>query len=116
MLPLFCLLPTVELRRLYLTAHMWPGRMSGIIRLVGSDGNPVQANGTPPALPPLYQPDEFDTACGTYEASPFAAGATPDKCPGQTFLCSEMESEFGKCMHAIDCKMNYEVRRGLTGE
>eukprot|EP00955_Chlamydomonas_euryale_P084854 364013-Chlamydomonas_euryale.AAC.10 len=46
-------------------------RMSGRILLVNEDGSPIETNTT---APELYEPvanDEFDSMCGTYEASAF---------------------------------------------
>lgn len=31
-------------------------------------------------------------------------------CPDQNFLCGDPNDSFDRCMHAIDCKMNYEMR------
>ena len=31
-------------------------------------------------------------------------------CPDQNFLCGDPDDIFDRCMHAIDCKMNYEMR------
>lgn len=31
-------------------------------------------------------------------------------CPDQRFLCGDETSTFDRCMHAIDCKMNFEMR------
>lgn len=31
-------------------------------------------------------------------------------CPSQKFLCGDVDSSFDRCMHAIDCKMNVEMR------
>jgi len=95
--------------------HIHTG-MSGRIKLVDADGNPVTPNGSPPELYAPHQPSDFDAMCGTYEAQRFAAGASPDVCPGQTFLCDDESSEFLQCMHAIDCKMNYEMRVENTVE
>ena len=89
--------------------HIHAG-MSGRIRLVNSDGSNVTAAGKEPELYSLYQPGEFDLKCGTFEAGAFAAGASPDMCPGMAFLCDEEATDFGKCMHAIDCKMMVEMR------
>ncbi|CAN0506523.1 unnamed protein product, partial [Laminaria digitata] len=31
-------------------------------------------------------------------------------CPDQNFLCGNPDDSFDRCMHAIDCKMNFEMR------
>lgn len=33
-----------------------------------------------------------------------------DLCPNQFFICGDVDDTFDRCMHAIDCKMNYEMR------
>eukprot|EP00951_Prasinocladus_malaysianus_P031626 scaffold304027_cov36-Prasinocladus_malaysianus.AAC.1 len=77
--------------------------MSGRIKIKGAE-----ANGEPVELYTPYQPSEFDAMCGTFETAPYAADASPNLCPDQVFLCNEGTSSFEKCMHAVDCKMNYE--------
>lgn len=99
--------------KIFYFCHIHSG-MSGYINLVNSDGSPVATTTAPVELYKPYQAGAFDAKCGTYEAAPFASDASPNLCPDQTYLCDHDVSDFGKCMHAIDCKMNYEMRVGVT--
>jgi len=56
------------------------------------------------------QTRDFDVLCGTSGVDTFHQHR--DKlCPGMNFLCEkEHNPTFTKCMEAIDCKMNYEMR------
>jgi len=56
------------------------------------------------------QTKDFDVLCGTSGVDTFHQHR--DKlCPGMNFLCEkEHNPTFTKCMEAIDCKMNYEMR------
>lgn len=80
--------------------------MSGRIKIVGAE--PI---GEAVPLPAVPEADAFDIECGTFETAAFAADASPNRCPGQTFLCGGENTRFAQCMHAIDCKMREEVSR-----
>merc|ERR1719428_2056655 len=85
-------------------------KMSGKIIIQNADGTPV----TPTANPTeqtLYTPttnDAFDKACGTTGASPYASGGA--KACAETFLQGTLDTDFEKCLQAIDCQMNREMR------
>lgn len=40
----------------------------------------------------------------------FSGTFESELCPNQRFLCGDVTDTFDRCMHAIDCKMNYEMR------
>mmetsp|Transcript_27693 Transcript_27693/g.71275 ORF Transcript_27693/g.71275 Transcript_27693/m.71275 type:complete len:386 (+) Transcript_27693:191-1348(+) len=84
--------------------HIHAG-MSGRIKIVGAE--PI---GEAVPLPAVPEADAFDIECGTFETAAFAADASPNRCPGQTFLCGGENTRFAQCMHAIDCKMREEMR------
>ncbi|CAE7625171.1 unnamed protein product [Symbiodinium pilosum] len=89
--------------------------MSGKIIIKNADGSDVtQANGTALSQPQelsLYSVpslDTFDTMCGTTNASAYADGGQKE-CAGK-FLPGTHDTDFEKCMQAIDCMMNKEMR------
>eukprot|EP00752_Nemacystus_decipiens_P006571 g5917.t1 len=100
--------PTVT--EIFYFCHIHNG-MSGRIYIVDAEGDePAEAEIE------LYDPltfDEFDTECGTFGSSEYApedGTFESELCPNQRFLCGDVTSTFDVCMHAIDCKMNYEMR------
>jgi len=94
---------------LYYFCHIHSG-MSGL--MVVED--PVQdANKLVTTLSADYYgtpPEAFDVECGTYDNVTEFHTDMNSFCPGQTFLCDATNTPFSKCMQAIDCKMNYEMR------
>ncbi|CAM9664358.1 unnamed protein product, partial [Ascophyllum nodosum] len=74
--------------------------------------------GDEPAEPEidLYEPlvrDEFDVECGSFGSVAYAPKEgtfESELCPNQKFFCGDPDDTFDRCMHAIDCKMNYEMR------
>ena len=90
-------------------------KMSGKLIIKNADGsNVTQANGSPlnqTAELSLYSvpsPDAFDTMCGTTGASAYADGGQKE-CASR-FLPGTLDTDFEKCMQAIDCQMNKEMR------
>ena len=90
-------------------------KMSGKLIIKNADGsNATQANGSPlnqTAELSLYSvpsPDAFDTVCGTTGASAYADGGQKE-CASR-FLPGTLDTDFEKCMQAIDCQMNKEMR------
>merc|ERR1719316_2235743 len=90
-------------------------KMSGKIIIQNADGSAVtKADGS--ALPhptehPLYQPvtlSDVDATCGTDGLAPYT-GRGSMAC-SERFLCGTLDSDFEKCMQAIDCKMNKDVK------
>lgn len=60
----------------------------------------------------LVLQDPWDGQCGTADTAQFHHQAATF-CPGQQFLCQQAgpaSSQFSRCMQAIGCKMNYEMR------
>merc|ERR1711907_202433 len=94
---------------LYYFCHIHSG-MSGL--MVVED--PVQdANKLVTTLSADYYgtpPEAFDVECGTYDNVTEFHTDMNSFCPRQTFLCDATNTPFSKCMQAIDCKMNYEMR------
>merc|ERR1719161_886387 len=90
-------------------------KMSGKIIIQNADGSPVtKADGSALANPTeqtLYTPvtnDAFDKACGTTGAAPYAHDGAR-KC-SESFLQGTLDTDFEKCLQAIDCQMNTEMR------
>jgi len=79
-------------------------KMSGRIRI-----NNANEPYVPKELYAPYVPDSFDATCGTFETHNFDLNSE-NYCPNSTFLCGAEDNQFSKCMQAIDCKMNYEMR------
>ena len=107
---------------LYYFCHVH-SKMSGKLRITGNyqkDGTAYQAkasyegtaytpHGTELNEYAPHTADAFDTMCGTYEASPYKQES--GQCAGSQFLCTTASppTNFEKCMHAIDCKMQTEM-------
>lgn len=90
-------------------------KMSGKIRILNADGSAVtKADGSALANPTelaLYTPvtrDTFDDECGTTGAAPYADGAA--KACAQRFFPGTHDTKFEKCLQAVDCQMNREMR------
>jgi len=87
-------------------------KMSGKIVIKNEDGT-AYTNGK--AELPLYAPtvnDAFDTKCGTSHTSEYADGAK-NECKTE-FFAGTKDTEFEKCLHAVDCQMNYEMYSETT--
>ena len=83
-------------------------RMSGRIVLHNADGTRVAGSGA--GEPELYDPvsvDPIDEVCGTYGLSPYAPGQ-PGACE-ERFVCGDLDTDFEKCLQAMDCQMNREM-------
>ncbi|CAM9751235.1 unnamed protein product, partial [Choristocarpus tenellus] len=99
-----------EVTEIFYFCHIH-NQMSGRIFVVDAEGDVPGA-----AEIELYEPfvsDAFDEECGTFDATdyqPKEGTFESDLCPDQKFLCGDTSSSFDRCMHAIDCKMNYEMR------
>ena len=91
--------------------------MSGKIILQNADGSAAtKADGSAldnPTQQTLYSPvtqSAFDTTCGTTGASAFTTGGA-NACTADEFISGAGdETDFEKCLHAIDCKMTKEMR------
>jgi len=99
-----------ETGEIFYFCHLHMG-MSGLIKVQDQNGQPMGDVGKQAELYKPYQADEFDKMCGTYEVSEYAPGEGYAKeCADLQFLCGETDTSFGKCMQAIDCKMNRSMR------
>jgi len=92
--------------------HIHSG-MSGMIKVKDPEGGIFVPN----KLVQSFDPDQyyakqshFDAGCGTSEVSEFHE-SREYFCPNMNFLCEKDDNpHFSRCMEAIDCKMNYEMR------
>jgi hypothetical protein len=93
----------------YYFCHIHRG-MSGLIVVTdpAQDANELQE----PLPADYYGPglEVFDMECGTYDNVTIFHTDQCEICPDQQFLCDPTGSLFSKCMEAIDCKMNFEMR------
>jgi uncharacterized protein (DUF305 family) len=94
-------------------------KMSGKIIIQNADGSPVtQANGS--ALPnptelslyPIVTLSGEDYTCGTAGIAAYA-GSGAHAC-SERFVCGNLDTEFEKCLQAIDCKMNLDMKSQTT--
>jgi len=90
-------------------------KMSGKIIIKNADGSDVtRADGSALASPtelPLYSVPthgSFDAACGTTGAGDYAPGG-PMAC-SHNFMQGTLNTDFERCMQAIGCMMNREMR------
>jgi len=90
-------------------------KMSGKIIIQNADGSAVTkadgtalANPTEQTLYTMTTNDAFDTGCGTTGASPYSDGGSR-KC-AERFLQGTIDTDFERCLQAIDCQMNREMR------
>ena len=89
-------------------------KMSGRIILQNADGSAAtQADGSALANPtelPLYAPstpDPVDNVCGTTGLEKYSGGKAA-AC-SQRFVCGELNTNFEKCLQAMDCAMNTQM-------
>jgi hypothetical protein len=94
-------------------------KMSGKIIIQNADGSTVtKADGS--ALPnptqlSLYSVAELsgeDYTCGTTGIASYAGGGA-NAC-SERFVCGTLDTDFEKCLQAIDCKMNLEMKSQTT--
>jgi uncharacterized protein (DUF305 family) len=94
-------------------------KMSGKIIIQNADGSAVtKADGS--ALPnptqlQLYSPvvlSGVDYTCGTTDIAPYGGGG--QKACSERFVCGNLDTNFEKCLQAIDCKMNSEMKTETT--
>merc|ERR1719161_1932092 len=90
-------------------------KMSGKIIIQNADGSPVtKADGSELANPKeltLYGTHASigaDKMCGTHAVDAYAPGGS-NAC-SERFLCGALDTDFEKCMQAIDCKMNKDMK------
>jgi len=87
-------------------------KMSGKIIIQKEDGTAYTNENAELALYTPTANDAFDTNCGTSHTSEYADGAT-NECKID-FFAGTKDTEFEKCLHAVDCQMNYEMYSETT--
>jgi len=90
--------------------HIHSG-MSGVIRMLDTDGEPKSAEYDPVIPEAYYKPttNELDLSCGTYDIGDSALTVTQAECPG-SFVCgtsslTQKQQDFANCINAMNCKM-----------
>jgi len=82
--------------------------MSGRIKFVDENGNPLQEEDSPQLSYTYETPSEYDQQCGTYNLSSYQLPHT--ECPS-TFVCgvtSDSNTEiqqFAQCIDSMNCAM-----------
>jgi len=97
---------------LYYFCHIH-SKMSGKIIIQNADGSAYTPS-TPDELT-LYTPttnDDFDTMCGTTDISAFKADGA--KACNMNFFGGNHDTDFEKCLHAIDCHMHWDMYTETT--
>jgi len=87
-------------------------KMSGKIVIKNGDGTDY-SNGSDELE--LYEPtvnDAFDANCGTSDVSEYADGAK-NEC-SIDFFAGMKDTDFEKCLYAVDCQMHYEMYSETT--
>ena len=82
-------------------------KMSGKIIIKQAGGAAYTNAKAEKALYPTTTLTDFDKACGTAEVGLYGDGAS--KCP-ERYVCGAIDTNFEKCLQAIDCKMNREMK------
>jgi hypothetical protein len=83
-------------------------KMSGRIVLLEANGTRVRGQGQ---AVPLYEPavaDPVDQVCGTFGLAPYAPGR--ERACSERFVCGAIDTTLEKCLQAMDCQMNREMR------
>jgi len=92
--------------------HIHSG-MSGMIKVKDPASGIFVANKLVQSFDPSQyyaKQSHFDAVCGTSEVSNYHE-SKEYFCPNMNFLCEKDDNpQFSRCMEAIDCKMNYEMR------
>ena len=94
---------------LYYFCHIH-SKMSGRIVILGPSGLRIAGTGAEEALYPTASLDPVDRACGTVGLAPFAPGR--EMACEERFVCGNVDTNFEKCLQAMDCQMNREMRTG----
>merc|ERR1719473_1625937 len=85
--------------------------MSGKIIIKNADGSNFTPSANPAELPLYAAPENngVDATCGTAGATivPFVNGG--DHVCTNRWICGTLDTDFEKCMQAIDCKMAQEM-------
>jgi len=85
-------------------------KMSGKLIIKKANGDPLTGLANPTAMT-LYSPvipSQEDETCGTSGIADYVGGAS--KVCDQLFLCGVLTTNWEKCLQAIDCKMNKEMK------
>jgi hypothetical protein len=87
--------------------------MSGKIIIQNADGTPYTSSTSDELT--LYSPttnDDFDTTCGTTAISAFNVDGA--KQCNMNFFGGNHDTDFEKCLHAIDCQMHWDMYTETT--
>jgi uncharacterized protein (DUF305 family)/plastocyanin len=95
---------------LYYFCHIH-SKMSGKIVISGSAGGAGTSEKSL-YLPSVISPE--DNTCGTFGVGVYGGGQ-PKAC-SERFLCGDIDTTFEKCLQAIDCSMNKEMKSEVTGD
>lgn len=95
--------------------------MTGRIKLLASDGTPLQALGSNlPEIPYEYDmPSKYDRGCGTLNLDEYQL--PNPQCPDR-FVCGadqdsgESLAAFSDCIDSMNCKMLAEMTTGISAE
>lgn len=87
-------------------------KMSGKIIIKNTDGSDYSSGSEELSLYAPTVSDAFDTKCGTSHVSEYADGAE-NEC-SINFFAGTKNTDFEKCLHAVDCQMHYEMYSETT--
>lgn len=96
---------------LYYFCHIH-SKMSGKIVIENADGSAYSSSSTQLSLYAPTTNAAFDTTCGTTGISPFQVGGV--KQCNMNFFGGEKNTDFEKCLHAIDCQMHWDMYTETT--
>ncbi len=82
-------------------------KMSGKILIKNADGTDYTSGSEELDLYEATVNDDFDKMCGTSHTSEYAEGGE-NECNIE-FFAGNKDTEFEKCLHAVDCQMHYEM-------
>jgi uncharacterized protein (DUF305 family)/plastocyanin len=82
-------------------------KMSGKIIIQNADGTPYVSSSSQLPLYPTMPISGVDRTCGCTGLEPYNGGS-PDSC-NERFICGTLDTNFEKCMQAIDCQMKSEM-------
>jgi len=94
---------------LYYFCHIH-SKMSGKITIQNADGTAYTSSTSELAL---YEPTTIsgvDGVCGTATIAEYAGGAL--KACDEAYLCGDIDTDFERCMQAVDCKMKTDMKDG----
>jgi len=96
---------------LYYFCHIH-SKMSGRIIIKNADGSDYSSTSSPLTLYSPTTNDPFDMKCGTTAVSAFADGGA--KQCNMNFFGGDRNTDYEKCLHAIDCQMHWDMYTETT--